>query len=285
MVCGRAKSAPGGAAAAQRTPRAAPRGESSGLGARPRPQAPHRRLLHSREPALRRTVPGPPRSSGHARPAPPRRGPAGRPRSTRRCAGRRRPRPRPRDRRCPSGSGRCSRGPRWWPASTRPTSPWGAGHRGVDLLGEPGQPVHAALAGTVTFAGLLAGRGVVVVDHGDTRTTYEPVDGHRRGGRQVGRASVIGALQTVGSHCPPQACLHWGWLRGDDLPRPARPRRRRARAAAAAVARRARSASSRAESPRRRALAWSVRRGARAPRRPSARAARRRAQARGCACW
>ncbi len=43
---------------------------------------------------------------------------------------------------------------------------WGAGHRGVDLVGSPGQAVHSALPGTVTFAGMLAGRGVVVVDHG-----------------------------------------------------------------------------------------------------------------------
>ena len=56
-----------------------------------------------------------------------------------------------------------------------PDDPWGAGHRGVDLLGSPGQQVHAALPGRVSFAGMLAGRGVVVVDHGDTRTTYEPV--------------------------------------------------------------------------------------------------------------
>ena len=95
-----------------------------------------------------------------------------------------------------------------------PDDPWGAGHRGVDLLGHPEQPVHAALAGTVTFAGVLAGRGVVVVLHGDTRTTYEPVEATLPVGRQVGRGEVIGRLQATGSHCPPQACLHWGWLRG-----------------------------------------------------------------------
>ena len=44
-----------------------------------------------------------------------------------------------------------------------PADPWGAGHRGVDLLGHAGQPVRAALPGTVTYAGGLAGRGVVVV--------------------------------------------------------------------------------------------------------------------------
>ena len=37
-------------------------------------------------------------------------------------------------------------------------------------------PERADLAGgTVTFAATLAGRGVVVVDHGGVRTTYEPV--------------------------------------------------------------------------------------------------------------
>ena len=95
-----------------------------------------------------------------------------------------------------------------------PDVPWGAGHRGVDLLGHAGQAVHAALAGRVSYAGLLAGRGVVVVDHGDTRTTYEPVTASVAVGTAVTGGAVIGVLELVGSHCPPRACLHWGWLRG-----------------------------------------------------------------------
>lgn len=96
-----------------------------------------------------------------------------------------------------------------------PASPYGPGHRGVDLLGRTGQPVRAALPGTVTYAGPLAGRGVVVVSHGTTRTTYEPVTARVSVGQAVDRGTVIGTLQGVGSHCPPRACLHWGWLRGD----------------------------------------------------------------------
>lgn len=96
-----------------------------------------------------------------------------------------------------------------------PADPWGAGHRGVDLMGTPGQRVRAALPGRITFAGRLAGRGVVVVDHGPTRTTYEPVTASRAVGDQVGAGEVIGSLELVGSHCFPQACLHWGWLRGE----------------------------------------------------------------------
>lgn len=96
-----------------------------------------------------------------------------------------------------------------------PSDPWGAGHRGVDLLGSPGRPVRAALPGRVTWAGMLAGRGVVVVDHGVTRTTYEPVDPSVDVGAIVAAGDRIGRLALVGSHCPPRACLHWGWLRGD----------------------------------------------------------------------
>ncbi|HRD62772.1 MAG TPA: hypothetical protein PL137_17850, partial [Nocardioides sp.] len=40
-----------------------------------------------------------------------------------------------------------------------PDSPYGPGHRGVDLLGAAGQAVLTALPGTVTYAGSLAGRG------------------------------------------------------------------------------------------------------------------------------
>jgi murein DD-endopeptidase MepM/ murein hydrolase activator NlpD len=96
-----------------------------------------------------------------------------------------------------------------------PASPYGAGHRGVDLAGSVGQEVHAAMGGTVTYAGMLAGRGVVVVDHGGTRTTYEPVTAAAGVGDDVARGAVIGTLELTGSHCFPRACLHWGWLEGE----------------------------------------------------------------------
>ncbi len=95
-----------------------------------------------------------------------------------------------------------------------PDDPWLAGHRGVDLAGLPGQPVRAAMAGRISFAGQIAGRGVVVVDHGDTRTTYEPVVAVVHVGDLVVAGDVIGRLAVPFSHCFPAACLHWGWLRG-----------------------------------------------------------------------
>lgn len=94
-----------------------------------------------------------------------------------------------------------------------PAEPWAAGHRGVDLLGSPGQAVRTALPGRVTYAGPIAGRGVVVVDHGATRTSYEPVSAVVHPGDTVPSGGRIGHLELSGSHCFPRACLHWGWLR------------------------------------------------------------------------
>ena len=96
-----------------------------------------------------------------------------------------------------------------------PETTWGPGHRGVDLSGTPGQRVRAALPGTVSFVGTIAGRGVVVISHGETRTTYEPVTTTLGRGEPVSAGEVIGSLGLPGSHCFPRACLHWGWLRGE----------------------------------------------------------------------
>lgn len=95
-----------------------------------------------------------------------------------------------------------------------PDQVWGAGHRGVDLQGTIGQPVRTALPGTVSYAGDLAGRGVVVVTHGATRTTYQPVLPVVTVGDGVAAGTRIGLLELGGSHCLPAVCLHWGWLRG-----------------------------------------------------------------------
>ena len=96
-----------------------------------------------------------------------------------------------------------------------PSVDWASGHRGVDLRGAAGQPVHSALAGRVSFSGAIAGVGVVVVDHGLTRTTYQPVAGSVRVGDQVAAGAVLGSLEWYGTHCLPVACLHWGLVQGD----------------------------------------------------------------------
>lgn len=97
-----------------------------------------------------------------------------------------------------------------------PPSPWAAGHRGVDLAGEPGAPVRAVGDGVVLFAGLVAGRPVVSVSHADgLRTTYEPVAPAVRAGLRVAAGSVLGTLLPGHAGCPAAACLHWGLRRGE----------------------------------------------------------------------
>jgi murein DD-endopeptidase MepM/ murein hydrolase activator NlpD len=97
-----------------------------------------------------------------------------------------------------------------------PSDPWGAGHRGVDVRADAGATVRTAGTGRVTFAAVLAGRGVVVVSHGSLRTTYEPVDAAVAVGAVVVAGQPVGRLEAVGSHCRPASCLHWGLLRGSD---------------------------------------------------------------------
>jgi murein DD-endopeptidase MepM/ murein hydrolase activator NlpD len=58
-----------------------------------------------------------------------------------------------------------------------PDSPFGSGHRGIDIAAQVGTPVHAAAAGTVTFAGPVGGRLFVTVDHGaGLESTYSFLD-------------------------------------------------------------------------------------------------------------
>lgn len=96
-----------------------------------------------------------------------------------------------------------------------PHSAWGAGHRGVDLGASGGAIVRSAGAGSVVFAGPVAGSGVVVVRHArGLRTTYEPVLATVRVGEHVDVGNPLGRLTLAGGHCLPRACLHWGAIRG-----------------------------------------------------------------------
>ncbi|MCK0175098.1 MULTISPECIES: M23 family metallopeptidase [Mycobacteriaceae] len=96
-----------------------------------------------------------------------------------------------------------------------PAVKWQSGHRGVDLAARESQIVHAARAGTVVFAGQLAGRPLVSVAHpGGLRTTYEPVSPAVRAGQQVGAGAVLGAVMSGHAGCGAAACLHWGAMWG-----------------------------------------------------------------------
>lgn len=98
-----------------------------------------------------------------------------------------------------------------------PERNWLPGHRGVDLAAAPGQRVLAAGSGTVVFAGTVAGKPVVSVDHdGGLRTTYEPVAATVTAGRRVERGTALGTVTAGHPGCAAAACLHWGLRRGRD---------------------------------------------------------------------
>ena len=90
-----------------------------------------------------------------------------------------------------------------------PPTPYKAGHRGIDLLVEPAATIVAAASGTVSFAGMVAGRGVVAVDHGNgVVSAVEPVAAAVAQGDAVSAGDVIGSV-TLGGHCT-RDCVHFG---------------------------------------------------------------------------
>jgi murein DD-endopeptidase MepM/ murein hydrolase activator NlpD len=92
-----------------------------------------------------------------------------------------------------------------------PDTDYSAGHRGIDLPGQVGEPVRAVARGRITFAGSVAGVGVVTVDHGQERSTYQPLRAGVKRGDTVAAGDALGRLVGQGSHCP-AACLHLGRL-------------------------------------------------------------------------
>lgn len=97
-----------------------------------------------------------------------------------------------------------------------PAQRWGAGHRGIDLVGVVGEPVLSTEAGVVTYSGVVAGAGVVSVTHPDgLRSTYQPVADRVGRGDRVARGDRLGSLDS-GGHCLTRDCLHLGAIRGRD---------------------------------------------------------------------
>lgn len=112
-----------------------------------------------------------------------------------------------------------ARSPFVWPLDPRPAvvtpfdppdQDWLPGHRGVDVAGQAGQVVRATGDGVVIFAGLVAHKPVVSIDHGGgLRTTYEPVAAVVRRGARIRAGDPIGTLELGHRGCA-GPCLHWG---------------------------------------------------------------------------
>ena len=90
-----------------------------------------------------------------------------------------------------------------------PPCPWCAGNRGLQYDVDAGTPVLAAAAGTVTFAGVVAGVRYVVVVHADgLRATYGGLASSPwRAGDRLPAGAVVGRAGAAG--------LHFGLRRGD----------------------------------------------------------------------
>jgi murein DD-endopeptidase MepM/ murein hydrolase activator NlpD len=79
-----------------------------------------------------------------------------------------------------------------------PDSPFGSGHRGIDIAAAVGSPVRAPAAGKVTFAGPVGGRLFMTIDHGGgLESTYSWLDALiARRGDLVSRGQPIGRSGT-----------------------------------------------------------------------------------------
>lgn len=100
--------------------------------------------------------------------------------------------------------GRADAAIRWqWPligavsrGFERPSSEWGEGHRGIDIVAVAGALVRAPATGLVTFVGPVAGRGVLVIHTDDDHDiTLEPVTSTVAQGSFVDVGQVVATLR------------------------------------------------------------------------------------------
>lgn len=105
-----------------------------------------------------------------------------------------------------------------WPIESGPIahdfdagqSQYGPGHRGIDLVTRIGAPVLAAHDGTVFFVGEIDSVPVLSINHGDLRSTYQPVRSDLQTGDRVQAGQVIGTVSRAKNHCAAITCLHFG---------------------------------------------------------------------------
>jgi hypothetical protein len=88
-----------------------------------------------------------------------------------------------------------------------PGTPWGAGHRGLDLQAT-GSTLFAPLTGVISFSGDVAGRGVLTITgQGGEKVSLEPVATELHSGDSVAKGQPIAELQS--GHCA-TLCVHIG---------------------------------------------------------------------------
>lgn len=107
---------------------------------------------------------------------------------------------------------------RWaWPSGSSPgvvtdfvapESPWGAGHRGVDIDARFSNTLIAPVSGRIRFVGRVVDRGVVTIETAEGwLVSMEPVTISDSVGSRVRQGQRIGTIAP--GHCP-RRCLHVG---------------------------------------------------------------------------
>jgi murein DD-endopeptidase MepM/ murein hydrolase activator NlpD len=92
-----------------------------------------------------------------------------------------------------------------------PASPYGSGHRGIDIAASVGTTVLAPAAGTVTFAGPVGGHSFMTIDHGaGLESTYSWLSDFI-----VGKGAIVARGQPIartgwGHPTWPTPHLHFG---------------------------------------------------------------------------
>jgi murein DD-endopeptidase MepM/ murein hydrolase activator NlpD len=83
-----------------------------------------------------------------------------------------------------------------------PPHAFAARHRGIDLSAARGTPLRAPADGVVVFAGVVADREVLTIDHGDGHvSSLEPVAAAMPRGTHVRAGDVVARVGT-GGHAP-----------------------------------------------------------------------------------
>ncbi|MDD7943633.1 M23 family metallopeptidase [Microbacterium sp. NE2HP2] len=100
-----------------------------------------------------------------------------------------------------------------------PAHEYAPGHRGVDLASGGEVEVVAPANGVIAFAGPVAGRPVVTIDHGDgVVTSLEPVDTALQTGTAVVQGELVGTVAS-GGHTG-DGTIHFGVRRNGEYINP-----------------------------------------------------------------
>jgi len=89
-----------------------------------------------------------------------------------------------------------------------PETPWGPGHRGIDIDVSASPTLRAPVAGRLRFRGNVVDRGVVTIETSEGfLVSMEPVTIDLPSGSLVTAGQAIGSVDS--GHCP-RRCLHLG---------------------------------------------------------------------------